>query len=288
MKYYHLSIILFSIMISCNSDDSSKYIGNWMDQKTESQFLTISKTGNNFIVTTDNKKFPAKLENSILSVSIGSNEYKLIYENNLKLLIFNGEEYILEENGISSKFIGTWYNAVHGANEMVEVSKSGSQIIWKYLSAINGLQSTHYPKIKNNGLTFKFGENTPFFIIKDGYIVEELAPNIFGPKYCKNLQKDSEGQFILDTTGFNTIQAVSNNVNVYSAPDLNSSIIYTMKKDEYADYASFKSMFTSEFQIGSIKTNEAWYKVTINRRLSGWVNGCCIKLYITTTEEAGE
>lgn len=76
--------------LSIGSNKGDKFIGIW--KKNKYSQVTIKKNGKNYLVSTDNKTFPASLENDMLKVSIEIGfTWAAINEDNGKLVVYGDE-----------------------------------------------------------------------------------------------------------------------------------------------------------------------------------------------------
>jgi len=99
-----LGIIL--LFISCQSNNKI-FEGTWLNNKTRGPLLIIQKQEDKFLVTFQNKKYPANLtENNLLEIHSNPVTKAAIDSNNF--LIFEGEAYQKYDLTNIHKFLGPW------------------------------------------------------------------------------------------------------------------------------------------------------------------------------------
>lgn len=153
-----LSSCLF-FLLGCGGPDNSKFIGDWI-VTGGNEIVTIEKSGDNFILTKENQKFPATSKKEGLEVSDNKGNSIIIYDENRKHIIYSGNEF---EKFTQGFFEGKWKlvrgSRVPGTNRLVksflDIKKVGENIEVNYKSELdifddNNIQ-TNYDKGILNG-----------------------------------------------------------------------------------------------------------------------------------------
>lgn len=103
-------LLLFCVLCSCSKSIESKYIGQWVDKRTESLKLNIEKSGDNYLVTNDrgqNKSYAGKLVDGILEISEESGNVRAIINEEGELIIA-GNSFIKERYSLKYGLPGRW------------------------------------------------------------------------------------------------------------------------------------------------------------------------------------
>lgn len=117
--------IITMMLISCGVDHTD-FSGDWIDKKNESDRMIITKNGDNYIVESRNKKFPAQIKDGLLEISTELPSKATIDANDI--LIIAGNEYIRFEKSKLYSFVGKWetiYFVNNGKDKMDFVYKTG-------------------------------------------------------------------------------------------------------------------------------------------------------------------
>lgn len=98
-------VIITLIFVSCGIDHTD-FSGDWIDKKNERDRMIIKKNGDNYIVESREKKYPAQIKDGLLEISAELPIKATIDEN--ENLIIAGNEYIRYKNSVKPKFVGNW------------------------------------------------------------------------------------------------------------------------------------------------------------------------------------
>ncbi len=139
MKKIISFLFLATILVSCTNN--TDYRGKWIDKKTETQIINITKSNNNFIVESQGNKYPASLSKGALRISYDAyNMTALIDENDN--LILDGKEYIRFEISRTNSKIGVFQMEKQSSSDLLAVSDQFGNFIEIYFE--NGLKLKEY------------------------------------------------------------------------------------------------------------------------------------------------
>ena len=273
MKNYLLFISL--MLFSCSNTNFDGLEGNWTDKNTESSKISITTMNDKLLFEINGNKYPIIENNETLNVTIDGENYPIVFDKKQSVLLFNGKEFILEKNGVKSKFIGVWYNSIHGGNEIIEIKDVNNRITLILNSAYIG-KSKHYPKIVDGTLQYTMKNGIKSILKLDGDCIVDTADI----KYCKELNSDSDGQYKkTEKVSQNIVKSSVENLRVRALPKMNADIIGEMDTNEVGEYLQYYTTYKTPVNIDGVEYNEPWYKVKLKNGKTGWVNGCCAKLY---------
>lgn len=100
-----LSVCIALLLLSCGVDQSN-FSGKWIDKKFESQVIEIAKDGENYLITLNDKKYPAQVKDGLLEISADS-PYKANIDKD-DILTISGDEFIRFEKAKKPKYLGKW------------------------------------------------------------------------------------------------------------------------------------------------------------------------------------
>ncbi len=273
MKNYLLFFSL--ILFSCSNSNIKGLEGSWTDKKTESSKINITAMSDKLLFEIKGKKYPIIENDKNLNVSINGENHAIIFDEKQSILLFNGKEFILEKNGVKSKFIGTWYNSIHGGNEFFEIKEVNNRITVVLNSAYMG-KSRYYPEIVDGNLVYTMKNGIKSMLKLDGDCISDTADI----KYCKEIASNSEGQYKkTDKISQNIVKSSVENLRVRSLPKMTAEVIGKMEKNEVGKYLQYYTTYKTPVNIDGVEYNEPWYKVKLKNGKTGWVNGCCAKLF---------
>jgi hypothetical protein len=107
-------------------------IGNWIDVKTKSDVISISKNGKEFLVAWNDNVFPAELQGDKLVLE---NRVSITITKNSANLIIEGEKYFPMDG---SQFLGFW--ATRSESDIMEISRKENSYLVKWKSKDDGFQ----------------------------------------------------------------------------------------------------------------------------------------------------